>query len=159
MKQVHVTRFLSLLLVVLTMVPSAAHLLELPNKISLPAQDYLTVQQIYRGWALLGIVIIGAVLSTAAHLIVLHLARRPYAIVAVGLACLIAGQAVFWTFTFPVNQETVNWTVLPEGWTQLRAQWEYSHAAGALLNFSAFLALLWAALRERDGSSDRAEQI
>jgi hypothetical protein len=147
MKQLDLTRFLSILFVALTLAPSGAHLLELPNKIALRADDYLTVQQIYRGWALLGFVIAGAVLSSAAYLVVLRLRRQPWILAAVGLACLIAGQAVFWIFTFPANQETSNWTMLPDNWTRLRAQWEYSHAAGAALNLSAFVTLLWTALR------------
>ena len=134
---------------------SLAHLYELPHKIHLSSEDYLTVQQIYRGWALLGVVILGAVLSTAAHLTVLHLRRQPWLLAAVGLACLITGQAVFWAFTFPANQETSNWTMLPNNWTHLRAQWEYSHAAGALLNLSAFLALLFGASRRGDAPSKR----
>ncbi len=157
MNQITMTRFLSILFVALTLAPSAAHLLELPNKISLPAEAYLTVQQIYRGWALLGIVIMAAILSTLANVVMLRLRRRPYALVLLGLACLVAAQAVFWTFTYPANQATGNWTHLPQDWTRLRAQWEYSHAAGAVLNFSAFVALLGAALGGRSGSSIRAE--
>jgi hypothetical protein len=61
----HVVRFFALLFAALALVPSGAHLLELPNKIGLPAAEYLTVQQIYRGWALLGIVVYGALLSAA----------------------------------------------------------------------------------------------
>jgi hypothetical protein len=56
--------FLSLLFAGLAMAPAFAHLLELPNKINLPRDEYFTVQQIYRGWALLGIVVVGALLST-----------------------------------------------------------------------------------------------
>lgn len=156
MKQVIITRFLSILFVALTLAPSAAHLLELPNKIGLPADAYLTVQQIYRGWAFLGIVIFAALLTTAAHVIVLRLRNQRWLLAAAGLACLVAGHAIFWAFTFPANQATANWTTLPANWTELRAKWEYSHAAGALLNFSAFVALLWAATRRGDGSSDRA---
>ncbi|HEV8657074.1 MAG TPA: hypothetical protein VGS96_00470 [Thermoanaerobaculia bacterium] len=37
-----------------------AHLFELPNKIGLSRDDYPTVQQIYRGWALAGILVLGA---------------------------------------------------------------------------------------------------
>ena len=48
---------LSLLLAALAMVPAAAHLLELPNKIRLTGKEYLTVQRLYRGWALAGIVV------------------------------------------------------------------------------------------------------
>jgi hypothetical protein len=44
-------RFCCLLFAAFALAPSLAHLLELPNKIHLPAEDYLRVQQIYRGWA------------------------------------------------------------------------------------------------------------
>jgi hypothetical protein len=53
---------------------------------------------------------------------------------------------VFWTFTFPANQQTSNWTVLPENWMALRAQWEYSHAASAVLNLIALIALIFSVL-------------
>jgi hypothetical protein len=49
-------RFVSLLFTALALGAAMAHLLELPKKIKLSAEDYLIVQQIYRGWALLGIV-------------------------------------------------------------------------------------------------------
>jgi hypothetical protein len=57
-------RFLSVLLTAVAMAAGLAHLFALPNKIDLPRADYLTVQQIYRGWALLGITVIGALVST-----------------------------------------------------------------------------------------------
>ena len=60
----------------------------------------------------------------------------------VSFACLAGTQLLFWTFTFPANQRTAKWTVLPEGWMALRAQWEYSHAASALLNLAALIALI-----------------
>ena len=56
-------RFIALLCTALALAPALAHLLELPNKINLSREDYLTVQQIYRGWALLGFVVAGALLS------------------------------------------------------------------------------------------------
>jgi hypothetical protein len=87
MKQLDLTRFLSILFVALTLAASGAHLLELPNKMALQADDYLTVQQIYRGWELLGFVILGAVLATAAHVVVLRLRRQPWVFAAMGLAC------------------------------------------------------------------------
>jgi hypothetical protein len=147
MKQLSITRFLSLLFVALALAPSAAHLLALPNKIALPANEYAVVQQIYRGWALLGIVVVAALLATAAYVLLLRSLQQPYALAALALACLLAAQAVFWLFTYPVNQQTQNWTTLPPQWSELRAQWEYSHAAGALLNLGAFVALLWATVR------------
>jgi energy-coupling factor transporter transmembrane protein EcfT len=53
---------------------------------------------------------------------------------------------LFWTFTFPANQQTSNWTVLPENWMALRTQWEYSHAASAVLNLIALIALIFSVL-------------
>lgn len=43
--------FIAVFFVALALGPALAHLLELPNKINLGREDYLTVQQIYRGWA------------------------------------------------------------------------------------------------------------
>jgi hypothetical protein len=37
---------------------------ELPRKTTLGREHYLMVQQLYRGWAWLGIVVVGALLST-----------------------------------------------------------------------------------------------
>ena len=61
---VRIVRFLSLLFTALGLAPGIAHALELPNKIDLARQEYLTVQQIYRGWVLLGFVELAVLLST-----------------------------------------------------------------------------------------------
>lgn len=87
-------RFLALLFAALALAPALAHLLELPNKIGLSRDEYFTVQQIYSGWALLGIVVFGALFSTLA----------------------------------------------------LAVQWEYSHAASAVLNLIAFIAVILSVL-------------
>jgi len=57
-------RFLSLVFAAPAMAPAFACFLELLNKIGLTRDEYLIVQQIYHGWALLGIVVFGALLST-----------------------------------------------------------------------------------------------
>jgi hypothetical protein len=135
-------RFLSLLFVALSLAPSMAHLLEMPRKIHLPAAEYLTVQQIYSGWALLGIVVVGALLSTLALAFVERMHSMRIGPTVFALLCIVATQVVFWTFTYPANVATQNWTMLPPNWLTLRMQWEYSHAAGAILNLLAFVALL-----------------
>src|SRR5690349_438400 len=101
-----VLRFLSLLFVALALGPSMAHLLELPHKIGLPAEDYLTVQQIYGGWALLGIVVVGALLSTLALLFVERMNAERVAPTLFALLCIIGTQVVFWMYTYPVNEQT-----------------------------------------------------
>ncbi|HEX6259670.1 MAG TPA: hypothetical protein VFZ51_03380 [Woeseiaceae bacterium] len=42
---------LSILFTAIAMAAGFAHLLEMPNKMHLSREDYLTVQQINRGWA------------------------------------------------------------------------------------------------------------
>jgi hypothetical protein len=137
----------SLLLVPLTLGPSLAHLLELPNKLALDREAYLTVQQIYRGWALLGFVVFAALVATGGF--AWSSRAAPWRRSAWGaFLCVVATQAVFWTFTAPANQATSNWTVLlPDGWEALRTRWEVSHAVGAGLNLASLGFLLRATER------------
>ena len=44
---------------------------------------------------------------------------------------------VFFSWTYPANQATDNWTVVTPNWQALRTQWELSHAASAVLTFIA----------------------
>ena len=138
----NITRFFGLLFVALVLAPALAHLLELPNKIGLSREEYLIVQQIYSGWALLGIVVFGALISTLVLTIMVRHQSKVFALTLAAFLCVLAAHVVFWIFTFPANQETSNWTVLPENWMALRAQWEYSHAAGAVLNLIGFIMLV-----------------
>lgn len=139
-------RFSSLLFVALALAPGLAHFLELPNKIGLSRDDYLTVQQIYRGWALLGFVVAAALVSTLVLTIMERHRPKAFGLSVVALACILGTQIVFWTFTYPANQETNNWTVLPENWMALRAQWEYSHATSAVLSLTALISVICSVL-------------
>lgn len=142
-------RFLSLLFCALALAPALAHLLELPNKMGLSRDEYLVVQQIYRGWALLGVVVFGALVSTLALAIAVRRRAGEFGPALTAFLCIAGTQAVFWTFTFPMNQQTANWTMLPEHWAMMRMQWEYSHAASAILNLVAMIAVIVAVLRRR----------
>lgn len=146
---IKIVSFLSLLFSALALAPALAHLLELPGKINLSRADYLTVQQIYRGWALLGIVVAGALFSTLALTIMSRHQSRAFAFALIALLCIIGAQVVFWTYTFPANQATSNWTFLPENWQSLRTRWEYSHAAGAGLNLIALSAVIISVLTQK----------
>jgi hypothetical protein len=147
-------QFLSLLFTALALAPAMAHLLELANKIGLPRDDYLTVQHIYDGWALLGFVVFGALFSTLALALLTRRRGRQFAYALTAFLSIAATQVVFWTFTFPVNQVTRNWTVLPDNWLAVRAQWEYSHAASAILNLLALVAVILSVLASRELSQD-----
>jgi hypothetical protein len=150
MRAATAARFLSLLFCALALAPALAHLLELPSKIGLPRDEYFVVQQIYRGWWMLGIVVFGALLSTLALTIVVR--KRPGELgpALTAFLCIVATQAIFWTFTFPANQQTANWTLLPDNWQELRMRWEYSHAASAMLNLVALIAVIVAVLKGRN---------
>jgi hypothetical protein len=70
-------------------------------------------------------------------------------VVALGTVCLGITQAVFWTFTYPMNVASNNWTVMPDSFEAARRQWEYSHAVNAVLTFVAFIALTLAVLSDK----------
>lgn len=135
-------RFLSLLFTSLGLGAGMAHALALPNKINLSAEEYLTVQQIYRGWAFLGIVEVAALLSTLALTIMMRKQRGAFALALLAFLCITANLIIFFSFTFPANQQTNNWTMLPDNWLTLRAQWEYSHVVNAGLHLIALIALI-----------------
>lgn len=142
MRRVNVASFVSLTLTAVVMAAAVAHLLELPAKMTLNGSEYLTVQQIYRGWALLGTVVYAALAATLVLAIMVRTQRRVLRLVVAAILCMVAAQIVFWAYTYPVNQETSNWTLLPEHWQQLRMRWEFSHAVGAVLQFSALTVLV-----------------
>lgn len=142
-------RFFALLFTGLAMTPALAHLLALPNKIGLSRDDYFVAQQIYRGWALLGVIVFAALISTLVLTIMLRRRNKTFKLALIAFLCIVGTQALFWTFTFPANQQTSNWTVKPENWEALRSQWEYSHAVSAMLNLGAFIALIASVSRPR----------
>jgi hypothetical protein len=143
---IYALRISSMIFVALVLIPSGAHLFEMFNKLKLGKHDYLVAQRSYDGWSLFGIVVIAALLTTLVLAIMLYKAGEPSGLVISALICLTGTQITFWIFTFPVNRITSNWTVLPYRWEGLRQQWEYSHAASALLNFAALLLLFLSAL-------------
>jgi hypothetical protein len=139
-------QFVAIGLTALGLVPGGAHLLEITKKMGLDRDQYMTVQQIYRGWAFLGIIVIAAILLNGLAAFMMRRQRVPAAYAAGGAILLCLGLCVFFIWTFPVNQATSNWTVVPTDWQALRAQWEYSHAANAFLTFLALRSTMAAAL-------------
>jgi hypothetical protein len=146
----NVLRFASVLLTAIAMAGGFAHLLELPNKIGLSREDYLTVQQIYRGWALLGIAVVGALVSTTVLAVRVRRTPTEFYLTLAAALCIALSLLVFFVLTFPANRRTANWTVLPENWQDLRRRWEYSHAVGAGLYFLALSLLTLSLLVKRE---------
>ena len=71
-------QFLAIVLTALALVPAGAHLAELPNKIGLDQEAYFVVQNIYRGWALFGIALFGALAANLALAILVRRQRAPF---------------------------------------------------------------------------------
>jgi hypothetical protein len=145
--------FLALMLTAIAMSLALAHLFELPNKIDLGAAHYLIVQRNYDNWATIGLVVPAAFLSVVALTIMLRSTGTPFTLALIALLLLVGELIAFWGLIFPVNQATQNWTMLPDNWEALRAQWEYSHAVRAILYVSAFGALVMSLLDWRCGRS------
>jgi hypothetical protein len=143
-------QFPALVLTALALVPAGAHLFALPNKIGLAQEQYFIVQNIYRGWALFGIVWVGALLANFALAAMLRGRGLAFVLALIAGVCIAAMFTIFFTWTYPANQATDNWTTIPANWEQLRRQWEYSHAANALVALAAFCAVALSVLTARD---------
>lgn len=131
------SQFLAIVFTALALVPGGAHLMSLPAKIAMPAEPYFVAQQVYRGWAWAGVVIFLALFANFAAGFLASGTRRRLSIAAGVIVAMTL--AVFFLWTFPANQATGNWTSVPDSWERLRIQWEYSHAANAVLTFVALL--------------------
>lgn len=123
-----------------------AHLLELPNKMSLSAENYLWVQQsLYEGFGqVLGPIEVVAFLSAIAVTVLLRKQRHSFRWSLLASICISLALIVWQLHNGPVNTSVETWTVdaLPANWMTYRARWEYAHAARFglyLLGFSASL--------------------
>jgi hypothetical protein len=141
--------FLAVVLTALALVPGGAHLFALPNKIALPQESYFIAQGIYRGWALLGIVLFAALLVNLVCAIVLRSQPLPFWLSLGAFLCIATTLVIFFAWTYPANQATSNWTMVPPDWESLRRQWEYSHAVNAVITFAALCLATAAAVTRR----------
>jgi hypothetical protein len=136
-------QFLAIMLTALALVPSGAHLAALPKwrrqPTSSPSRSTLDG---------LGIVLFGALAANPAHTIVLCRLGRSFDYALASFLLVAANLAIFFVWTFPTNQATNNWTVVPKNWNAVRIQWEYSHAANAVVTFAALVCVVIAVLRQ-----------
>jgi hypothetical protein len=64
---------------------------------------------------------------------------------------------IFWTFTYPMNVATNNWTITPQDFEAVRRQWEYSHTVNAVLTFVALVTITLSAFTHRHDSGSEAD--
>jgi hypothetical protein len=142
-----VIRFLAVVLTGLTLIAPGAHLFELLNKITLPADQYFVVQGIYRGWWIAGLPLPAAFLANVALAVAARHDTTALCLALAAAALIVVNLVIFFTWTQPANAVTDNWTIRPDNWEILRRQWEYSHAVNAGVMLLAFCSATLAALR------------
>ena len=134
-------RLLAVISVVLCLIPAGAHFFELANKMSLSTAEYMTTQKIYSGWSFFGVAIIAAIVFTLVHTLMVRAQRTAFLLSLSALLLLGVTQGIFWTFTYPMNAVTNNWTITTQNFEAARRQWEYSHAVNAVLTFVALVTI------------------
>src|SRR5262245_8209770 len=100
--------------------PALAHAFEFVHKIDLPRDQYFVVQQIYRGWDKFAAVLALQVIALLSAALLARRHRRLLAPIMLAILFVAAAQVLFWTYTFPANRATSNWTVQPDNWEMLR---------------------------------------
>jgi hypothetical protein len=144
-------RIVQFLAIVLTaLVPAGAHLFSMPNKITLAQDQYFIAQSIYRGWSLFGAVLFGAVVANFAAAMLVFYQGKPFALAGLAVICIGLSLVIFFIWTYPANVATNNWTQAPRNWEMLRSQWEYSHAANAVIVFVGFCAATLSVITTRE---------
>lgn len=152
---------ITLLLVAFAMAPSVAHALELPGKLRLGRDAYVTVQPIYYpGFTAVGAAEPLAILATLILLIAIPGGTPAFFLTLVALVALVVMHAAYWLATHPVNKFWLAGEDLssfsagffsfgsggndkqPPDWTALRDRWEYSHVVRAGLAIGAFVLLV-----------------
>ena len=90
----------------------------------------------------------GALGANLTYAILLRKLGRSFGYALASCLLIAANLAIFFVWTFPTNQATNNWTDVPTNWNALRIQWEYSHAANAVVTFAALVCVVLAVLRQ-----------
>jgi hypothetical protein len=149
---VKIWRLLTIMLTALSMGTALCHLLEMPAKITYGGALWLTLlQTLYRpAFGTIGAFFEVGALVTAVVLAFLVRRRPAFVWTLLGALCLVMAHAAFWIWVAPVNKTMSPLTpeTLPADWMRLRDQWEYTHAARAVLQIVALGALVFSILVE-----------
>jgi hypothetical protein len=86
--------------------------------------------------------------TNLAHTIVLCRLGGSFGYALASFQLITANLAIFFVWTFPTNQATNIWAVVPNNWNELRIQWGYSHAANAVASFAALVCVVIVVLRQ-----------
>jgi hypothetical protein len=140
-------RFLTLLLVALSLGMAFCHALELVPKMRYGAALYLTLQRtlyLLFGAPVGASIEVGAVASTIVLVVLVRHRRPAFALTLAAAICMTAAHAAWWIWVNPANAVLMHMQVHAPAadWTRWRDQWEYTHLARFFLQLIAFGALL-----------------
>ena len=116
----NVIRFTTILFAAITLSVLMAHLLKLRVKIDFSKENYQVVQGIYSGWQWLAIFEVGAIVLTVTRAIIDRKLKTISPFLLTVLIYFTVSLGLFFLFTFPTNQEILNWTSLPNNCGELR---------------------------------------
>lgn len=158
-----IVRFVALLFTALIAGVAFCHVLELPNKLTLPASTWLQVQQhLYNEFGpVAGAMEVGAVASTLALLFLVRTRQLAFIWTLIASVCLVAALVLWFMVVNPVNLLVNSWSItsMPADWPQARHQWEYGHATHAALFTLGLVASILAVLSDtKDGNPRNAKQ-
>jgi hypothetical protein len=158
-----VLKLVCLFLVVSTVIPSAAHVLELPGKMRLSREQYLAVQPIYYpGFTVIGVAEPLSIIALAVLLALSPRATSTFWLIAGATLASMLTHLLYWILTAPVNRAWLEDERLSgsaqrffgargstneRDWTRLRDRWEQSHLYRAVTSVVAFVLLSIAFLR------------
>jgi hypothetical protein len=151
-------RLLTIVLIALSLGPALGHLLELPAKMAYEGPLWLLVSQtLYGTFGTMGAAFeVGAVVAVVLLAIGVRGRHPAFGWTLMGTLCVLAAHAAYWVWLAPVNATiaTLAADTLPSSWTELRRQWEYTHAARAVLQLIALGALVFSVLLEIPAGPD-----
>lgn len=150
-------RFLTVMFVSLSMGPAICHLLEMPAKMAYDGLFWLKISQTLYGprFGTVGAFFeLGAVLTSIILVFLVRRRKPAFAWTMLVAICMLAIHLSFWIWIAPVNAKIAAMTpeTLSADWTQLRYQWEHTHAARAYLHMIAIAALIISILVETSNS-------
>jgi hypothetical protein len=146
-------RFVTILLVALTLGLSFAHTLEIPAKMLYEGDLYMTIQRtLYAASTppnIGGFVEPAAIIATVILCVAVRRRKRAFWLTATAaVALLLAFPVVYFIFVEPVNEILRTTSAIPANWTELRIHWETGQAARGLLQLIALSLLLLSVLFE-----------
>lgn len=153
-------RFLTIILVSLSMAMAFCHLLQLPPRMSYDGAQWVATQSLYQLFGTVGAFIeVGALLLATVLSLIVFTRRPAFQWTLFGTVCLLIAHVAWWLFIAPVNVEIATWTpdTIPANWTWWRDQWEYTHMARAILEILGLSALVFSVLIETPSQHPRRQ--